>query len=258
MIKTNNSTNTHKNLIKLVSYFLFTFLTLSLMSCSNGVKTKEASNYNADLGIRYLQKGRLKLANEKLMKAIKQNPRSAKSNHYFALLQKKLGDDTKANQYFLKAIRLSPKDSELRNNYGSFLCENGKASKAVKQFLLAVKDPLYSTPEFAYTNAGVCLSKVHNNREAEKYLRLALKKEKNFPAALLEMAKLFYDRKNYPKAQAFMLRYETVGKSTPKALQLCTTINVKMGDTSKADTCKSTLLRLFPESKEAEQINESL
>jgi len=229
----------------------------SLTACSGQVETEKASNYNAELGIRYLQKGRLKLANEKLMKAIEQNPRSAKSNHYFALLQQRLGNDAEAEKYFSKAVRLDPKNSEVHNNYGSFLCKTNRHHAAVKQFLIAVKDPLYETPEFAYTNAGICLRKANNHAQAERYLRLALKKKTSFPAALLEMASLYKDRRIYPKAQAFMFRYEKVGKSSPKALQLCAEINKEMKDNRKASRCKSTLLRLFPGSKEAEQLNKS-
>ncbi len=241
-------------------HFIIIFLcSLALLTaCTGQVKTKEASNYNAELGIRYLQKGRLKLAHEKLTKALEENPDSAKSNHYFALLQQKLGDNKKAAAYFQKAIKLDPKNSELRNNYGSFLCKLDKPQLAVQQFLIAVKDPLYETPEFAYNNAGVCMRKANNHAQAERYFRLALKKKASFPPALLEMAQLYYDKRNYAKAQAFMLRYESVGKSSPKALQLCNIINQKMRNPDKANRCKATLLRLFPESKEAQQLNESL
>lgn len=241
---------------KSLKFYLILSLSLSgLVACSGQVRTEEASNYNAELGIRYLQKNRLKLANEKLMKAIEQNPESVKSNHYFALLQVKLGNNTKASKYFSKAIKLDPKDSELRNNYGSFLCERNKPNAAIKQFLVAIKDPLYETPEFAYTNAGVCLRKVNNHVQAERYFRQALKKKHSFPKALLEMARLYNDRRIYPKAQAFMFRYEKVGKSSPEALQLCAVINKEMQDNNKANRCKTTLLRLFPESKEAIQIS---
>jgi len=243
--------------IYLPVYFIFA-LTLSILTaCTTQIHTKDASNYNAELGIRYLQKGRLKLANEKLMKALEQNPASVKSNHYFALLQEKLGNTAKAQKYFSKAIKLAPKNSELRNNYGSFLCKINKPQSAIEQFLIALKDPLYETPEYAYNNAGICLRKANQDDQAEKYFRLALRKKSSFPPALLEMARLYKDRNIYPKAQAFMFRYEKVGRSSPEALQLCAEINSKMKDNAKADRCRSTLLRLFPNSKEAEQINKS-
>ena len=241
---------------KQITHLLIPFILISSISaCTQSVKTDEASDYNSDLGIQYLQKGRLNLANEKLLKSLEQNPDSAKSNHYFALLQERLGNNTLADQHFKKAISITPKSPEIRNNYGSFLCKNKRPQAAVKQFLVAVKDPLYRTPEFAYTNAGICLRKVNNNALAENYFRQALKKRASFPSALIEMSKLYYDRRNYARAQGFMLRYENVGKSSPKALELCVNINAKMGNQAKAEKCKSTLLRLFPASPEAEKIN---
>lgn len=244
--------------IKTKTLLTTTFIasTLFLSACSStSVKSNEASNYNSDLGIRYLQKGRLNLANEKLLKALEQNPSSAQSNHYYAILQQKLGNNKKAEQYFLKAVNLNPKDPEIRNNYGSFLCDSGRPRAAVKQFTVAINDPLYRTPEFAYTNAGICLRKTNDDAKAETYFRQALKKKSAFPSALLEMAKLYSDRGNYPRAQAFMLRYESVGQSSPEALDLCNKINTKMGDHAKASSCKAALLRLFPASKEAQQAN---
>ena len=246
-----------KSISSLISVLL---ITVSLVGCAGlGTKDPKAADYNSELGVRYLQQGRLKLANDKLLKSLEQNPNSAQSNHYYALLQERLEQPKKATLYFNKAIRLAPKDPELRNNYGSFLCKNNRPQAAVKQFLAAVKDPLYSTPEFAYTNAGICLRKVNPaNPKAEEYFRLALKKRASFPSALLEMAKIYKDRNNYPKAQAFMLRYESVGKSSPDALHLCSVINSKMNNHAKASSCQSTLLRLFPSSPEAEQISGSL
>lgn len=240
--------------------WLFLCLVMLLSACTGSMNAQKASDANAELGIRYLQQGRLKLANEKLLKSLNQNPNSTQSNHYFALLQERLKQNQKAKEYFQKAIDLSPKDPEIKNNYGSFLCKTNQPQAAVTQFLSAIKDPLYSTPEFAYTNAGICLRQANNanDAQAETYFRLALKKRASFPSALLQMAKLYQDRRNYSKAQAFMLRYESVGKSSPEALKLCAIINVKMGDNAKAQSCRSTLLRLFPNSPEAEQISHSL
>lgn len=254
----NTVININKKSIPLTINMLL--LTVSLVGCAGlGTKDPKAADYNSELGIRYLQQGRLKLANDKLLKSLEQNPNSPQTNHYYALLQERLEQPKKATLYFNKAIRLAPKDPELRNNYGSFLCKNNRPQAAVKQFLTAVKDPLYSTPEFAYTNAGICLRKINPaSSEAEKYFRLALKKRPSFPSALLEMAKIYKDRNNYSKAQAFMLRYESVGKSSPDALHLCTIINSKINNHAKASSCQSTLLRLFPSSPEAEQVSRSL
>ncbi len=231
---------------------------LGTTGCSLNEGDKKAANYNADLGVRYLQKGRLKLANEKLLKSLEQDPRSAKSNHYFALLQQRLKQNKKAGLYFAKAAQYAPKDPEIQNNYGQFLCENNQPQKGLKHFAVAINDPLYSTPEYAYTNAGICLRKINNTAKAEEYFRSALKKRPSYPPALLQMAVLYKDKRNYPKAQAFMMRYEGVGRSSPEALQACIDINSKVGLADKAGSCRTALLRLFPSSKQAEQISSAL
>ncbi len=233
-------------------------LALSLSSCSLNEGEVKAANYNADLGVRYLQKGRLKLANEKLLKALEQNPRSAKTNHYYALLQQRLKQNAKAGLYFAKAAQYAPKDSEIHNNYGQYLCENNRPQQGLKHFAIALNDPLYNTPEYAYTNAGICLRKINNTAKAESYFRTALKKRQSYPPALLQLAILYKDKRNYPKAQAFMMRYEGVGRSSPEALQACIDINSKVGLADKAGSCRTALLRLFPNSNQAEQISSAL
>lgn len=249
----NNKTPLTKFTFNFISFVLIALL---LTGCSSvDVKSDKASSFNADLGIRYLQSGRLQLANDKLLKALEQNPNSAIANHYFAILQQRLGNTDKAGKFFKKSIDLNPKDPEIRNNYGSFLCDNGQPQLAIQQFATAINDPLYATPEFAYTNAGICFRKTGDDTKAEEYFRNALRKKSAFPSALLEMAGLYSDRKVYPRAQAFMSRYESVGKSSPKALELCTVINQNMNDIAKSESCKSTLLRLFPESAEAQRVN---
>ena len=250
-----NITNPAKRLLILM------FAGLLLSACSGQIKKAEnkskAADYNADLGIEYLRNGRLQLANAKLLKAIEQKPNSAKAHHYFALLQQRLKQNGKAQHHFEKAISLDPKDPELRNNYGSFLCSAKRSQAAVKQFMIAIKDPLYRTPEFAYTNAGICSYKSNQPNQAEMYFRLALDKRPNFSSALLQLAKLYEDKKDLKRAHAFLSRYENVGKSTPEALQLCTSINKKMGNHKKANTCSSALIRLFPTSEEATQLSSS-
>ncbi len=247
--------------IGIKSFGLATILGSSLFfsACSSQIAQTEmdtkAAEYNAELGVKYLQNGRLQLANQKLEKALEQNPDSANAHHYYAILQQRLKQNSKAEQHFKRALALNNKNPEIRNNYGSFLCSIGRHQAAVQQFLIAIKDPLYSTPEYAYTNAGICSYKAKKPADAERYFRLALKKRHNFGSALLQMSKLYYDKREYPRAQAFLLRYEKVGQSTPEALQLCTQINNKMGNPAKARRCTTALLRLFPGSEEATRIS---
>ncbi|MCK5812782.1 MAG: type IV pilus biogenesis/stability protein PilW [Cocleimonas sp.] len=222
---------------------------LSLLSgCSSQSKKVDsisAASINAKLGASYLQMGRLKLANTKLQKALKQNSNSSEVHHSYALLKQKIGDNKAASIHFEKAISISQKDPSLLNNYGSHLCQTGHYLKAVKQFDLASQSPFYKTPEYAYTNAGICLRKTQNDKTAEHYFRKALNKNTNFGSALFQMAKLNYDQSSYAKAQAFLLRYDENNLPAVESLELCTKINKQLGDTDKADHCAEKKLRLF-------------
>ena len=247
-----------KNRIKITLLAIFT--SIFIASCSSGTtpirgKNTKASEYNAKLGAEYLRQNRLTLSNEKLTKALAQSPYSENANHYYALLQEKLGHSAKASKHFKRAIKSSKRNPDLHNNYGSFLCKTGHYKQAISEFALAVKDPLYKTPEFAYTNAGVCLNKSGDLEKSEDYFREALRINPKFSTALFQMANLNWKQGNAAKAQAFLFRYNDVAKQTPESLLLCKKINDKLGEVAQAEKCASQLLSDFPSSTAAREIN---
>lgn len=229
-----------------------------LNGCSNTSSLPDgdkAGSYYTQLGVGYLQKGRLDLANLNLEKAIAQDPGSAPANHYYALLQERLGNDEKAAKHFRKALDVTPKDSGLLNNYGSYLCRTGKYAEAEQAFLKSVSDPLYKTPEFAYTNAGICIKKAGNITQAESYFRQALEKNSRFSEALYQMARLHQEKGEPAKAEAFLYRYNDSAPATPDSLLLCYQIQTRLNEADKADACAAELRGKFPDSKAASQIN---
>ena len=231
-------------IITIKTLTLFLTLLVSLTACSSNkskptAKKSEASSFNARLGAEYTRKGRLNLANEKLLKALDQNPNSADANHYYALLQQKLGLNVEADRYFRKAMSLTPKDPQLLNNYGSYLCQNGQYQSASQHFMAAIKDPLYTTPEFAYTNAGICIKKSGDSLTAEKYFRKSLALKPSFGSALYQMAKIKFEQGDYNRAQAFLQRYHERSPAVAESVSLCEQINSHLGDFNAASRCKS-------------------
>ncbi len=215
---------------------------------------KKAANYQAQLGVGYLQRNRPGLAKQYLEKALKSDPNSSEAQHYYALLQERLGDNTKAGVYFRKAMAQDGKNPELLNNYGSFLCKSGDTQQAVAAFMKAASDPLYKTPDFAYSNAGICLKTKGNPAQGEKYLRKALSLRPYSPSALFHMAEIAYNRNENAKAQAFLYRYNERHSDTPETLLLCYKINHALQDSSQASECTNRLLSKFPRSKEAAKL----
>jgi type IV pilus assembly protein PilF len=111
---------------------------------------------------------------------------------------------------------------------------------------------LYKTPEFAYTNAGVCALKIPDVAKAEEYFRQALKINPRFGDALFEMAQLNFNRTNYLPARAYLQRHMEVSQRTSASLWLGIRIERALGDTATADIYAKLLKTDFPNSKETE------
>ena len=186
------------------------------LSKSQSIK---ASDANTQLGAAYLGQGDYKRANTKLEKAIQQNPSNAEAHNTYALLQMRLKQYDKAQKSFSKALSLEPKNSSILNNYGTFLCETGEFKKAQEKFALALQDPLYTTPEYAYTNAGICMLKQNRVNKAEAYFRTALKRSPKYTAAIYQMALVNERKKQYALAWNYMERlYKLNATKTPDNL----------------------------------------
>lgn len=241
--------------IKSLAILLLAAALSACVNTSKGPSKKETAEYYSQLGAGYLQKNRLELAQENLEKALSINRNSKDGLHYYALLQEHLGNMDKAGILFQRAMQLDGKNPELLNNYGSHLCKMGKYKSAVAAFMAALKNPLYQTPEFAYTNAGVCLQKAKIPQQAEGYYRKALEHDPNFSLALYQMAELEYARGEHAKAQAFLYRYNERAQSTAETLLLCYKINRALNDSTVAEQCATKLMAQFPNSAEAKQIN---
>ncbi|MEN9503752.1 MAG: type pilus biosis/stability protein PilW [Pseudomonadota bacterium] len=246
--------------MKTIKYALCLLLAGGAVSgCSNassgsGDKNK-ADDYYTQLGVGYLKKGRLDLANLNLEKALAKDSHSADANHYYAVLQERLGNNAKADYHFHQALRADGKNSDLLNNYGSFLCQQGNYAEAEQTFMTALRDPLYKTPEFAYTNAGICVRKSGNDAKAEDYFHQALLANNRFSEALYQMAKLSHEKADDAKAQAFLYRYNEAAPATPDTLLLCYKVQTAMNEPLKAEACASELQRKYPDSAAAGQID---
>lgn len=174
-------------------------------------KAIKASDINTELGAAYLGQGDYVRANAKLEKALKQNSQNAEAHNMYALLKMQLKQYDQANDSFSKALSLEPNNPSILNNYGAYLCDQGQIKDALGKFAKALKDPLYTTPEFAYTNTGICMVKQGNSSKAEAYFRTALKRNPKYTVALYQMALLNEKKQQYALAWDYMERFYKLG-----------------------------------------------
>jgi len=230
-------------------------LALLLQACASvGLtpkKARDASLYNAQLGAKYLQRGELDQARDKLTKALDQDPRNPVAHVTYAQLQQRIDDQPNARKHFKRAIELDPDEAEHRNSYGIFLCEVEEYQAAEEQFEKAAENPYYKTPEYALDNAGLCMLDADNIAGAENYLRKALRVNTKFANAYLHMAELMHRQRRLTVADAYYQRFLAYGAETSESLLLGLEIKRDSGDMKTAESYASRLLNEFPASREA-------
>ena len=218
---------------------------------------EEAAQINAQLGAEYLRQGKLDLAQEKLEKAIEQDPQLADAHTWLALVYDQLGETDKAEKHYQRTLRLEPGVATALNQYGAFLCRHEREKESVRYFEQAAKDRRYKTAEVALTNAGVCLLRVSDEEAAELRFRQALAINPRFQDALWHMSRLSFEKQDYLHARAFLERFSEVGTMSPAALWLGVRLERQLGDADAAERYAQRLQQEFPESDEARLLVES-
>jgi len=206
-----------------------------LLTASDQTAEQKRAEIRMQLAIGYFEQGNYKVALDEVKKAIAADPQGANGHSLRAIIYMRMGEKELANDNFLRALKLAPADPDLNNNYGSFLCQQGKVKESFKHFDAALADRQYQAPAGAMTNAGGCALKVKDYELAEKYLLPALQLAPDLPETNIGLARVYYARRDYPRAQFFISRLAKVAKldNLPAdVLWLAIKVQHKMGDTA--------------------------
>ena len=212
---------------------------------------RERAKIHTELGVGYYENGQLGVALEELHIATAADKTYAPAFNALALVHMELKEDEEAEKYFRRALKIDPNSSETKNNYGLFLCQRGQQKEGIRQLLGALKNPLYTTPDVAYKNAGLCSRRAGDMKGAEEYFGKALKLNSRQPEALYSLAEISYQRDDYAGAKLYMNRYLTVVQTPgPEALWLGARIERKLGDRTALANFGMQLRRRYPSAPE--------
>ena len=226
-------------------------------SADNRAKKKnDASNYNMQLGMAYLNQGDLGLAKEKLDRAVAENPGDPNVHSAMAMLQDRLGHADQADREFKAALSLGPRSPDVLNNYAVYLCRTGRTDEGVKSFEEAAHNALYRTPEAAYTNAGVCLRGAKRDTQAAMSFQRALQVRPSFAEAAYQLADLDFQRGEVAEARATVERFMASFEATPDLLLLGARITRQQGDRMAQEKFARKLRMDFPSSDQARALAE--
>lgn len=222
-------------------------------SYDNNSASAHRAKAHTELGSEYLKTRNYKIALQEYQIATQKDPNYAPAYNGLGLVYSALGQVPEADSAFTRAIKLDPKNSDTHNNYGSFLCKNGRYGESVAQFLEAVKNPLYSTPNFAYTNAGICSALNKDMTNAELYFSRALRLEPLTHIAAYELANIQFNRGDATKAKA-TLANAIIAYQSPKVLWLGVRIAKALDDRGAQAMYAVRLRKQHPNSIEAKKL----
>lgn len=208
----------------------------------------EAARINTRLAMEYLKLGQLEVARDKIERALLQNQRDVSVQIGAGLVYERLLDRRRAERHYRQALKTDSSHPEAQNALGAFLCRNQEQARGEALFLSAARNPLYRTPEVAYTNAGVCARGAGRLEQAESHLRQALAARANHAEALLQLAGVAFERGNYLSARAFVQRFLDTAPVTAEALLLGHQVEKSLGDAQSAEVLAERLRHEFPES----------
>jgi len=215
-------------------------------------KRRNRSRIHTELAAGYLELGNLGVALEEAGEALKGNPDYAPAYGVYGLIYMQLRDDEKADASFRRALRIAPDDPDINNNYGFYLCARKREKEGIDRLLLAVKNPLYKTPDTAWANAGSCALQLGNTAAAEEYFKSALRVNPGQTQALFNLANIEFNRGNTIEAKSYMAQLvRRVTNPNAQVLWLGLRIERKLGDRNGEASYGAQLRRSFPDSREA-------
>ncbi len=205
---------------------------------------------HADLGMIYLQGGRLAVALEEARIALEADSNYAQAYNLRGLVRMNLREYAQAQSDFEQALRLAPNDPEINNNFGWFLCTRDREQDGIRHLMTAVKNPLYNTPTRPYTNAGLCALRLKDASAAEEYFRQAVMADGSNVQAIYQLADLRYRRGDYADAKRFVAEVNRLIEPTAESLWLALRIERRLGDRQAEAGFASRLRRNFSGTRE--------
>ncbi len=216
--------------------------------------SRNRARTHTELGANYLSQGNLAVALEEFSTAAQADSGYAPAYNGLGLVYGALKEDDKAENSFRRSLQVDPGNSESHNNYGTFLCSRNRIDDSIKEFLAALKNPLYSTPESAWLNAGICALKKGDDKGAETYLLNALQAQPGIANAHYRLASIYFSRNDFASAGKHFQQAVELGEPSPELLLLGVRIARAMGDKNAEASYGMLLRNKYPDSEQSKTL----
>jgi len=224
---------------------------------AQAIDARRRAEIHTSLASQYYQRGNFVVALDETRLALKDDSTYYPALNVRALVFMELREDAQARTAFEQALALAPNDPDILNNYGWFLCLRGEGARGMDYFKRVQSDPMYTTPEKALLNAGLCARFAGRNVEAEDYLRRAVVFKPDLGGALYSLAEILFEKGSYKESENYLVRYMRLGEPTLSALVLGVKIARAQGDKQAEDSMSQQLRRRFPDAPQTIELLKS-
>ncbi|MDP5292751.1 type IV pilus biogenesis/stability protein PilW [Oceanimonas sp. CHS3-5] len=214
----------------------------------------QAALTRMNLGLEYLRRGDTGQAKFNLERALSQDVGNPDIHLALAYFFQTVSEYDKAEQHYRQMLRLDPQHGDGLNNYGAFLCDRERFDEADVMFRKAIAVFGYAKVADTLENAALCALDGGRDEAALDYFRRALEYSPGKPRALLGMAGLELERGDPVFAQLYLDRYRQRHSPTAQSLWLTVRTARARGLGSQAQQAGAELVRLFPDSEQAERL----
>ena len=178
-------------LIFSASQLLLICLLFTGCATTPSVEKVQMAQVHYKLGLAYLTEDRIQEAFVEFQRSIALNPEDKESLNALGFIYARLEKYSDAISSYKKALMVDPNYSEAHNNLGVTYMKLEQWDEAIKSFQLALKNPLYATPDKAYSNMGFSLYKKGEYLKAMESSKEAIKRSPDFPYPLYVLGLIY-------------------------------------------------------------------
>lgn len=228
--------------------FVF-FISLGCASSQPTIEMVQKSQAYYKIGVTYLNDGKVQQAFVEFQKAIELNPRNKDAHWGLGYIYDFHGKYQMALESYKTALAIDPNFSEAHNNLGVVYGRLKRWDDAIIEYKQAIKNPLYSTPQWPYRNMGFALYNKGDILQAVDAYKEALIIQPNFDLARYDLGVAYVA---LGKVKEAIGEFEQAVKINPEYLEAYYELALayfKAGNKEKAIANFKKVIELSPDSE---------
>lgn len=256
----------NRKLIALIAIGLASLVLSSCVTTTTGGFAVDASDDQAaadyvQLALAYYDNGDMPGARRHVNNALDIDDRTSDAYMVLAMVLQSEGDLELADSNFRRAIGLDRNNSRARNNYAAMLFSHGRYEDAYEQLENVANDTTYEGRALAFEGLGRSALRLDRKDEARAAFLRALQLNSNLYISALELALLYFDQEDYPRALQYYRNYLTIVDfaqlpHTPRALLAGIQIEGHFQNEELVEDFSLVLSTLYPGSPEYQKFKE--